>query len=166
MECCTFKSRISAFHDGELRADLRQILESHLESCAECREEAEALVLVSKVLREPDSEDLTPLELARLREAVCRSVASEESPIRLFGGLLAVAASIMIVCGAWWHVSPPAAPQTWSAGETPEWERTAMNLRTTFEPVDGGNATTDPNLAEWMVTWLSNQENRREPTQN
>lgn len=167
MESCTFTSRIGAFHDGELPADLRQRLESHLESCAACREEAEALSLVSGVFRQPDSQDLTPLELARLRQVVCRSVAWEESPIRLFGGLLAVAASIIIVCGAWWHAAPPAAPpQTWSVSETPEWERTAMNLRTDGEPVVGRDATTDPNLADWMVTWLSNQEDRREPAQN
>jgi len=110
---------------------------------------------------------MTPLELARLRRAVCAVEEREESPLRLFGSLLAVAASIMVVCAAWWYEAPRTAPRV-STGvhEMPAWERTAMNRRVDFDPVSGREGISDPNLAEWMVAGSSNRENRREPTQN
>jgi len=167
MVLCSFTSRVAAYHDGELSIESARAVASHVEMCAQCSEELKSLRKVSGLLRQSDSEDLSPLELARLRLAIGAVENREDSPLRLFGGLLAVAASIMVVCAAWWYETPLPVPRaSTSVHETPAWERTAMNRRVDLAPVSGGEGISDPNLAEWMVASLSNRENRREPTQN
>ncbi len=169
MESCKYTSRVGVYLDDELTPEQRQMMAAHIEQCAECGAELESLRGMSQLFSGPDSQDLTPRELARLRSVVCAAGAPEEAPLRLFGALLAIAASIVVVCGAWMYEAPRPTPRApYAAHEMPAWERVATNLRVDPDPFFGqeGTAAIDPNLAEWMMSGLSDRENRRDPTQN
>jgi len=59
MQCKQFKKKLSAFQDNRLPQDQMEAMASHRQSCVECREMAEALESVWKmlsILPEPDPE--------------------------------------------------------------------------------------------------------------
>ncbi len=50
MRCCRIKKRISSFIDGEIQGKEKAKIEAHLNSCPECRNEAEKLKQVNMIL--------------------------------------------------------------------------------------------------------------------
>ena len=125
---CPFKPHLSAYHDGELEPGRRELTEEHLLTCASCREELDSLNELSRLFASQAPNGATDDELARIRRGAQRLVGR---PGRFAWGLVAAAASILIVAGAWLSDAPspgrPGAEVTISAA--PEWERVAMTLR-------------------------------------
>ncbi len=162
MEACAMTSRIGAFHDGELDSAMRREVEQHLAVCADCRAELESLRRMSGLFGSASAMEMTAEEMGRvhrLAEALVEESQSDRSLLRFVGGLLAAAASILVVCGAWWsEISPtvPAVGPVRVAVDSPAWERVAMTLRVDPEPVRGeGTALADARLADWMLDGLS-----------
>ena len=87
-------------------------------------------------------------------------------PIGFIGGLLAAAASIVIICGAWWGETPQPGGTgpgshgglTRMASESLEpWERVAVSpwrAHLEFSRDETAVAASDEQLADWMLTGL------------
>jgi anti-sigma factor RsiW len=84
---------VSRYHDGELLADEREVLEDHLRGCGECRAVLAGMRKMSAVFDRAEVAVLTPMARARiLRSAVAaqRSVAilSMARPFAMAAGLI------------------------------------------------------------------------------
>ena len=53
---------LAAYHDGELTADRQRLVENHLQDCASCRAELDALETLSSFLQADPVPDRTPAE--------------------------------------------------------------------------------------------------------
>src|SRR4051812_38109396 len=100
-DTCTMAPRVGAFHDGELEGEARTRVEEHLATCATCQSELASLRRISALF---DQAPVAALGADEVREVRNRAEAMADAPLPLgfIGGLLAAAASIVIVCGAWW----------------------------------------------------------------
>src|SRR5262245_49453623 len=91
---------LSAFFDGELPLADQSRVETHLRDCATCAAELRAIRESSQLLRAHRFIDLSQEELSDLHRAI--DDASDERPILRLGLTLGtLAASILIVSGAW-----------------------------------------------------------------
>lgn len=94
MNCEWVRNNLSAYMDGELNQDSKEMVESHLSGCSECRA---ALSLLSRAWTALNLwEDEQPP--AYLKEAILRSVKSDRYT-RLLRALLPVAAVLIIALG-------------------------------------------------------------------
>lgn len=78
-ECRQWRERIGALVLGQLSEDERFAVEAHLEGCAACRAEAEALTPVVPMLRRADPDRLGPAPEPppQLGERIARRIAAE-----------------------------------------------------------------------------------------
>lgn len=151
---CSFQSRLSAFHDGELDSETSARLEAHLADCESCREALGGIRAVSRLLGTPGSGRLSQIGLARLHETA-DSAAGGRSIFPLAKTMIAVAASILIIASAWLAEIPPATQRdTRIVGKVrpeAEWERLAGGGKLD-SPRGMGN---DTGVAiQWMVDSL------------
>lgn len=68
MRCPQMKRKLSAFLDGEVPEDEKQLISSHLESCDHCRQELADLSQVSDVLNLIEEIQVSPYFMVRLRQ--------------------------------------------------------------------------------------------------
>jgi len=138
MDTCKYTHRLSAYHDGEVRGDERVALETHLRTCPACREELERLRRLSRLVATAGRVDLPDATRARLHRAVDEAASADLG--RMAKALLALAASVLLVCGLWlWQAN--GAERTDSI---PVWETVAAQGRSAA----GG---TREQLAQWIL---------------
>jgi anti-sigma factor RsiW len=159
MSECPFQSRLSAFHDRELDAELAAKLESHLSGCQECQQGLQGIRAVSRLLSPPESVRMSQMGVARLH-AVADAAARRRDVFPLARALLAVAASVLVIAGAWLYETPRPIPSGQGIVEVkPEadWEKFARGAKVT--PVEAGHETgVAGDFSEWM---LRNLEQRK-----
>jgi Putative zinc-finger len=78
-ECRIWRERLGALVLGQLGPEERAATEAHLEGCADCRAEADALAPMADVLRRADPEKLgpTPAPPPHLADRIARQIATE-----------------------------------------------------------------------------------------
>lgn len=125
MRCVQVRRALSAYLDGELPESRRQAVAAHLEGCAACRAEHEALAATWDALLLSPEAPAAPGFEARLRE---RIAAGEEAPPtlseRLRGAFwtparrLALSGALAGIVAGWMlgRAPAPAAPTTSDAG--------------------------------------------------
>lgn len=149
---------LSAYHDGELPQERRQLVEEHLRDCPSCSATLRAMQETSKMFASHPFEDLTADELDGLHESI--RPAETGRIFRLAATLAVVAASVLIVSCAWLMElpatsNPIAHPQTLRRPEP--WEQVATTLRPDpFSFVqDDPIRLADAALADWMLVGLN-----------
>ena len=155
---CPFQSRLSALHDGELDAETSRRLEDHLASCESCKDTLAGIRAVSRLLNTPGTGRLSQMGLARLH-ATADAASKRRGIFPLARTIIAVAASILIIAGAWLTEMP-----TTTAGRAgvvihpqpkAEWERLASGEKLNL-PRGMGNDTgmARARFSDWMVDSL------------
>ena len=165
---CPYRSRLDAYHDGELDADAQEQFQSHLMACAACAAELRQMQRVSGLFNEMADEPMSGAAVARVHDAVD---AVEDEPSlgigRIAAVLTALAASVLIVGSAWlWDAPGRPVRSPLVAGRivpTPAWERVAMTLRTDplartpWEVNDRTRLAYENRLTRWMVRDLTGE---------
>lgn len=157
MPDCSFGLRIDAYYDGELEPDVHAIFERHLSECAECRAELESLQRLTAHFDATSTAKLSHNKLRRLYDTP--QAPTERTLLPFAMGLMATAASILVVCSAWLYEVPRSAPtaRVVAKGDLPAWEQLAMTLQVEPPSVLGGEtAVAQADLADWMLFRLSN----------
>jgi anti-sigma factor RsiW len=170
MADCPFQLRLDAYHDGELDAAERARVEAHLSTCATCAAElAEMRALSARIGTATASGEVSADESRGMHAAVRREAeqARDERErsmplLRTAGMLSALAASVLIISGAWLMELRPAAKapgQEARVALQPEWERVAMTLRADPRPelMDESRFADSPHYAaeiDWMLRGL------------
>jgi anti-sigma factor RsiW len=138
MSRCDNGRRLSAYHDGELTGEDRAALEAHLRRCPQCAAALERLGRLSRLVQTAGRTEMPAPALSRLHGAVDALPASDVG--RLAKACLAVAASILMVCGVWLWQANGGEP----ADAIPVWETVAGGGQTTA-------AGTEEQLARWII---------------
>ena len=94
MEPCERSNDVNAYHDHVLPDERRIALEGHLQSCASCARELESLRRLSRLF----AAGMTAPEPVRVK---LHDLRETQSAVRFEMGLIGMAASILIICGAW-----------------------------------------------------------------
>ena len=83
-DCRIWRERLGALALGQLPADERAATEAHLEGCADCRAEADALAPMASMLKRADPERLSPAPVppADLGDRIARRIAAERGATR------------------------------------------------------------------------------------
>lgn len=162
MSHCSYQSSLAAYHDGQTPPELARELERHLSTCAACSAELARLSQLSQLLIVARPEGIRPDELARAHAAVGRAEESgieDRGVLRLIVGLSAVAASVLIISGAWLYDAPqPTSGQITLQQSVPEqaWERWA-SAGPAASPLDvppAGMARRDDTALRDTVDWM------------
>jgi anti-sigma factor RsiW len=160
---------LSAYLDHELDPRSERSVEAHLRQCPDCAQELRSLTQISDWASNPPIEaDLTPGELAEIHDVVDES-AGRDRILRWCGVAGVIAASILVISGAWlaalpdgptaMHANLPLARAT-----TPEesWEELATTLQ--VQPntdlagqTDHALRVADARFADWMLNSLDNR---------
>lgn len=157
MPDCSFACRIDAYYDGELEAEAQAAFEEHLAECADCRRELESLRRLSGHFASTEISTLSHSELRHLYETP--KAEPERSLLPFAMGLMATAASLLIVSAAWLSEIPRVrpTPPVVAMHDVPDWERFAMSGQTEAAPGLGEQtAVAEADLADWMLSGLSN----------
>jgi anti-sigma factor RsiW len=145
MNECEHAGKLTAYHDGWCDEQTRASLERHLAQCDSCSSELARLRKLSEILGGTERPGLSAQALKRIHAAV--EAAPTISIRRLAEALTAVAAAILVVCGAYLLLPSVSA----SEAAAPVWEATAVQ-----HPTEQAS-TTDDQLAMWMVQDLSGE---------
>ncbi len=171
MNDCMLQQHVSAYFDGELNPDMRQVVERHLASCEVCAAQLRTICRLSDGIAGAELDELDDIGLAGIHDAIDHAVADGESAFRILptlGFLGALAASVLIVAGVWLLQLPAAQPHRAVAGGPPralasEWERVATNLRVDPRPQLFDDSPLSPRYAaaiDWMLSSLSPTERK------
>lgn len=175
MSDCEYRSRLDAFHDGELDAPAHERFERHLASCSACAAEVRELRRVARMFDAMAEEPMSVSALARVHRAVDQ--VEDEPPLgilRIAAVLTALAASVLVIGSAWLYEAPGTGTQpprvvVYHPQPTAAWERVALTLepdrlpRTAWEVGDRTRlAEADARLAHWMLDNLHAQQPQRE----
>lgn len=138
MSGCDNQRHLSAYHDGELADEERAALEAHLRRCPRCAAELEWLRRLSHLFQTAGRVEMPAPVTDRLHRAVDDLPAADVG--RLAKACLAVAASILMVCGLWLWQANGGEP----ADAIPLWETVAGGEQTSA-------AGTEEQLAQWII---------------
>jgi hypothetical protein len=154
MDDCPYIARINAYHDGELIADERTVIQSHLAlGCAVCSKELKSLQRVSVQFREIEG---APEIQSSFVSKLHRQVDSlTDRSILHFAELLTGVAAALLVTASMWAMRTPSA----SADPMRDWERAAVTLR---PEMIAAQQPASLHAAEWIVNDLANGEGRHE----
>jgi anti-sigma factor RsiW len=145
---CQYADRLSAYHDDELSPPARAEVENHLAQCPACAAELARMEKLSQAfagLRTPPQ--VSPRTMQRLHRRI--DALPGLAIARLAEALTAVAASIVIACGAWlWSSSAPA-----GAAAMPVWEAAVLQKPAEAAPPQAS----EDRLAGWIVQDLSRE---------
>lgn len=165
MQQCPFQSRLSAFYDRELDPLAARELGSHLANCPACSGELESMRLVSRLMHEAPAGQLSQMGRARLHQTA-QQASRRRDVFPLARGLMAAAASVLIIAGAWLVEMPRgSAPMI---GETAhsqsDWETLASGGKLGSPQNETGVASADASakFSQWMLDGLKgipNHEN-------
>lgn len=169
MSQCSYQISLDAYHDGQMPPEQARELERHLPGCAACSAELTRLSQLSQLLIATRPEGIRPDELTRAHEAVKEiehSATDDRGIIRLMAGLSAVAASVLIISGAWLYDAPQPASPRYSQGQVvaeQPWERWA-SAGPIASPInvppagmarrDGGDDRTFRDTVDWMIVGM------------
>lgn len=128
MNCHEANPRLGELIDGELRADERAAVERHVDECAACRTEAQALRTFATRLAEPEDVAVPTEELWEAIESRLEAGAGPSRPAAVVASPfrwrpLAVAAAFVLVVGLGWIFTETA------------WESTAVAGQIDFRPL-------------------------------
>ena len=70
MNCSQIRKKLSAFSDGEVSEEKKQLISEHLKSCELCRKELIALSHVSGALGIMDEVQVSPFFITRLKQRI------------------------------------------------------------------------------------------------
>jgi len=144
---CQYAGRLSAYHDEELPPAARAEVQAHLACCPACAAELARLARLSAALSGLARPRIGPQAIQRLHQGI--DMLPSVALGRLAGALTAVAASILIACGAWLLSSSSLA----GAAAIPVWETVAIQ-----KPAEPAPAGSEDRLATWMVQDLSQED--------
>ncbi len=147
---CEKAAQVQAYYDGELDASRSQMLEAHLEQCAQCSGLLEELHALSTLLSAAPRPDMRPQAVSRFQGAW--DVARDRGMMRIAGWLTAAAAALLV--GALLTAPTPPANVPVKAGL---WE--AMAVMPPAETQAEGNSDL-VQVAQWMADDLSTGEGR------
>ena len=164
MNTCPDPIRLARYHDGELDPAGRRELEEHLRACGLCSERLRELDDLSTLLSSARREPVSQIELARIKQAH-RAYRDRRGLVRMAGGLAAVAASVLVVSGAWIYDGSADPIRTARTGtpsaQEPEWERVA-ELRA--DPaIPGLGSPTGNDTADWMLDSVATRDGHELP---
>jgi anti-sigma factor RsiW len=160
---CNYRSRLSAYHDGELAPQPARELERHIESCPACMAELAELRNISGLFAVFSEERMSRAALAGAHDAVEGD--AQPSLLRIAGLLAGLAASAMVI-GTAWLSETPAMPKPHHgpiaivspAPKDPQWLLVATTLRADPLPREVGDNRTQivsepavADAAEWML---------------
>jgi hypothetical protein len=175
-DACEFRVGVALLHDGELEPVDAAFVRAHAAHCPACAAELAALrelsARIAADLSSLDEADDAPL--VAMHRAVDRAARTERAdltplPLLRTAGLLgAMAASVLIVAGAWLLDAPRGSLPTGAAtipgindqlvAIPPDWERIATTLRAQPRPgVVGDDSPFAPHYAaaiDWMLDGL------------
>jgi anti-sigma factor RsiW len=142
---CEKAAQVQAYYDNELDASRSEMLEAHLEQCAECSRLLNDLRALSWMLSEAPRPAMRPQAVSKYQGAW--HVARDRGMMRIAGWLTATAAALLV--GA--LLTAPT-PQPSVPAKTGLWE--AMAVMPPAEPQ--GEANSDlVQVAQWMADDLS-----------
>jgi anti-sigma factor RsiW len=171
MSECTFEPYLSAYHDRELDADLREQVERHLAACPACSAQLREIEELSLCIARADLADVGEHELTHMHEAV-DAIGAEQiygrQLLRTAGFFGALAASVLIISAVWLRELPsgnagPAMSERATLALPPEWERVAINLRADPRPGLADDSPFSPRYAaavDWMLKSLAQTERK------
>jgi hypothetical protein len=111
MDCRNYQAQFSAYLDGELSADQRQLFQSHLKECLPCYRNWSGLQKSHEVLsRLPDLEPpeyLNTIVLARLKDRNFRQRSQSSAAFHRWAPLAAGAVALLIISIGLWQIIPP-----------------------------------------------------------
>jgi len=158
---CQWLARVAAYHDGEMDRASALAFEQHLNCCAPCSTELSELKRLSDSFSALAIRQMRATSVAGIHQAI-DAVAQPQSSLLWIGGILSgLAASALIIAGAWLAEAPsPKAPATPIAlvVEHGSWEQVAISDRG-VAPLPGGQwdqpMLADAAAADWMLQNLS-----------
>lgn len=168
MAPCDFRSRLNAYHDGELTAEEMELFERHVQSCGDCAAELAEIRRLSSLFDDFASRPVEEPAVSRIHEAVDALDQTESGTLRIAGVLTALAASVLVVASVWLMEAPAAENERKQVvrieAPAPEWERVASTLRADAMPGGGPGigparepALADADLANWMLRNLDDK---------
>ena len=103
MKCSRVKRFLSAYHDGEIAGPKREEIARHLEGCAACRQEFEALKAAVATIRAAEVPD-SPLYLATRVLAEIRQSGADSAVARrpVWARVFASAAAVVLIAAGVW----------------------------------------------------------------
>jgi anti-sigma factor RsiW len=144
---CQHADRLSAYHDNELDPQARAEVQTHLAQCPACTGELARLERLSQAFAGLPAVQVSPHTMQRLHRRI--DALPGLTIARLAEALTAVAASIVIACGAWlWSSSAPAGSAT-----MPVWEAAVLQKPAETAPPQAS----EDRLAGWIVQDLSRE---------
>ena len=149
---CEFETQIHAYHDGELPANQRALLEAHLKECDECTELLADLRRMSRLVAAAPMADMPGAVVGRI-EAAWKSARGDRGVLRIAEWLTGAAAAVLLGALLLWPSQVGEA--TAHAGT---WQATAV-----MPPAEvrGDDAVPDVvGAAQWMANDLSVAERR------
>jgi len=160
MNECPFQSRLSAFHDHELDPETAVKIAAHLPTCSQCSQMLQGIASVSRLFNGASTLRLSQVGMARLHataDAAARRPDVFPSVFPLARALLAVAASVLVIAGAWLYETPPQILRGSGYVEgtvKPEadWEKLARGGKLD-SPMEAGNET-GVAFSKWMLESL------------
>ncbi|HET6251904.1 MAG TPA: zf-HC2 domain-containing protein [Tepidisphaeraceae bacterium] len=155
MTPCDYQSRLSAFHDRELDADMSRQVEEHLAGCPECTEVLAGIAAVSRLLHGANGGRMSQMGMARLHATADAAAAKQREIFPLAKTLIAVAASVFVIAGAWLTEVPShtggSTPMVQNVAPEKEWETLASGGRLKLP----SNIANDTDVAvDWMIKGL------------
>ena len=154
MSECPFQSRLSAFHDRELDAETAAKFESHVAQCPQCSQTLQGIRAVSRLLSGAPTGRLSQMGMARLH-ATADAAAKRPDVFPLARALLAVAASVLVIAGAWLYETPPAIHGDQQLGQIngpvqeADWEKLASGKKV-VSPLEAPDET-GVAFSRWMI---------------
>jgi anti-sigma factor RsiW len=133
MSECPNESRLSAYHDRELDAGTSQLIESHLAGCNSCSNTLRGIVAVSTLLGATPNGRMSQMGLARLHEtasSAAATIAAQRARFPMIKAMMTIAASILVIAGAWLVEIPSTKPAVTGIVQQPvrmePWENVAL----------------------------------------
>jgi anti-sigma factor RsiW len=155
MANCGFENKIEAYHDGELDASDRAVIESHVAQCDDCRRALAQLQAMSVLVATSEQPALSQISRYRLHQKV--DAVMERGLLRLAWTMSGIAASVLLLASAWlMRVNQTALVQ--GPSEAPPWM--SVSLATSRDPVIRDAASP---AAQWYLadaTGSEGMENR------
>lgn len=150
---CDQNAQIHAYHDGELAADQRDVVERHLRDCADCAAVLSELRQLSTAIQSAPRPVMAADALRRLEQAWWRR--RDRGVLRLAEFLTAAAAAVIVATVLFSSdttdrtIDPP--------NRTLAWQTDAL-----MPPTEGREeaATDVVAVAEWMANDLSPEQSR------
>jgi len=130
MAKCLYEQKIEAYHDGELDADGRAQVESHLAQCAACAAHLNQMQAMSQLLASREQPRLSQISRYRLQRRV--DAVMEQGLLRFAWMMSGIAATVLLI-GSAWLMRVDDTTQAAAPAEAPPW--VSVSLSNSRDPV-------------------------------